>query len=249
MVFESRKTELQEVLPFRELYRHEANCQIVHDSMLSRACADPYAILLDGRLSGYGAVFTKYYPGRVMEFYTFPHCRLYALEMFEVLLNASRATEIEAQTNMSLACEVLFAFGTNIVAENVLFADAATTNLSIPGATFRRRETGDKISNGGEPEGDWVLEVNGEVVSNGGFLCHYNPPYGDVYMETAESHRRKGYGSFLVQEIKRVCYESGKKPGARSNTSNFASQKTLERAGLRHSGFMLAGAVRKEFKK
>jgi len=145
---------------------------------------------------------------------------------------------------MSLASEVLFAFGTNIVAESVLFADAVTTNLLGPTGDFRKRESTDKIANSGEPEGDLVLEVDGAIAANGGFLCHYNPPYSDIYMETAEIYRRKGYGSFLVQELKRISYESGKRPGARCNPNNFTSQKTLERAGFRHSGFLLAGNVR-----
>lgn len=246
MIFTARKTEVGEVAPLRELYRNEANCQVVRDSMLSRGFADPYLILVDDRLAGYGAVLTRHDPGRVFEFYTFPHYRGVALEMFDSLLSASSATEIEAQTNMSLAAEVLFAFGTNIVAESVLFADGIATNLSIPEAVFRPRLAQDALTNGAEPEGDWVLEVGGAVVANGGFLTHYNPPYGDVYMETAEAFRRKGYGSYLVQEIKRMCYESGKKAGARCNPSNFASQKTLERAGFRHSGFLLAGSVRKD---
>jgi len=65
-----------------------------------------------------------------------------------------------------------------------------------------------------EPSGDWVIEVQGAVVATGGFLCHYNPPYGDIFMEVAEPARRLGFGSYLVQELKRVCYEAGKKPGS-----------------------------------
>jgi len=244
MKIEVRKTEVSEVTSFRELYRNEAACQIVHDSSIARGFTNPYLILTNGRLAGYAAVFTKHYPGRVMEFYTFPQCRAYALEMFDALLEASSATEIEAQTNMVLGSEMLFTFGTNIAAESILFADFVTTDLPGPKAGFRLREPGDKISNGGEPEGDWVLEVDGAVVANGGYLCHYNPPYGDIYMETSESFRKMGYGSLLVQELKRLCYENGKKPGARCNPTNFASQKTLEKAGFRHCGFMLAGNIR-----
>ena len=39
----------------RELYRHEANCQIVTDSALLRAIADPYLIFVNDRIGGYGA--------------------------------------------------------------------------------------------------------------------------------------------------------------------------------------------------
>lgn len=243
MKIEVRKCEAREVEPFRELYRHEANCQIVHDAGLRRGFADPYWIDIDGRFAGYGAVFTKHYVGRVMEFYTFPAFRTLALPMFGEMLAASQAVEIEAQTNMPLALEMLCSYATNIEPESLLFYDAWTTALPGPTERFRRRRSGETSTNGSEPEGDWVIDIDGVIVSNGGFLTHYNPPYGDVYMETAEPFRRQGFGSFLVQEIKRVCYESGKKPSARCNPTNVASQRTLERAGFRVVGQMLAGKV------
>jgi len=243
MKIEVRKSEYREIEPFRELYRHEANCQIVHDSSISRGFTNPYLILVDGRIGGYGAKFVKHYDHRLMEFYTFPFCRPVALPMFRELLAVSQAKEIEAQTNMPLTHAMLQACATNIEPESTLFHDVEVTNLSIPTGEFRKRRAGDAQTNGGEPEGDWVLDVDGVIATNGGFLCHYNPPYGDIYMETAESHRRQGYGAYLVQEIKRVAYEAGKKPSARCNPDNVASRKTLERAGFGVAGQMLVGMV------
>jgi GNAT superfamily N-acetyltransferase len=63
-------------------------------------------------------------------------------------------------------------------------------------------------------------------------LCHYNPPYGDIFMEVDERFRNRGFGSYLVQEVKRVCYESGKRPAARCDVTNEASRRTLQKAGL-----------------
>ena len=60
-----------------------------------------------------------------------------------------------------------------------------------------------------------VVEADGSVVTTGGAYYHYNPPYGDIFMEVSEPARRQGFGSYLVQEVKRVCYETGKKPAAR----------------------------------
>jgi GNAT superfamily N-acetyltransferase len=80
-------------------------------------------------------------------------------------------------------------------------------------------------------------------VATGGFLTHSNPPYGDVYMAVAESHRRRGYGSYLVQELKRVCYEAGRRPAARCNAANVASRKTLEKAGMLPCGRMVMGRI------
>jgi RimJ/RimL family protein N-acetyltransferase len=82
------------------------------------------------------------------------------------------------------------------------------------------------------------------VVATGGFLSHYNPPYGDIYMEVAEPFRRMGFGSYLIQELKRVCCEAGKKPAARCNPDNLASRRALEKAGLLPCGHFLVGEVK-----
>jgi GNAT superfamily N-acetyltransferase len=69
-------------------------------------------------------------------------------------------------------------------------------------------------------------------VATGGLFFHYNPPYGDIYMEVAAAHRRRGLGSYLVQELKRLCREMGCVPAARCNTANVASRLALQRAGM-----------------
>jgi RimJ/RimL family protein N-acetyltransferase len=63
-------------------------------------------------------------------------------------------------------------------------------------------------------------------------------------MEVGEPFRQRGLGSFLVQELKRVCYEGGHVPAARCNTGNVASRRTLQKAGLVPCGHILTGAVR-----
>jgi RimJ/RimL family protein N-acetyltransferase len=62
-------------------------------------------------------------------------------------------------------------------------------------------------------------------------------------MEVTEPFRRRGLGSFLVQELKRVCYEGGHVPGARCNPDNVASRRTLQKAGFVPYGHILKGSV------
>ena len=121
----------------------------------------------------------------------------------------------------------------------MLFADAFTSNLACPAGEFRHSKPADGI------EDEWLVEAGGKVVASGGFLCHYNPPYGDIYMQVSETTRRQGFGSYFVQEVKRVCYEAGKKPAARCNADNVASRKTLEKAGMLPCGRLLVGKVPK----
>jgi GNAT superfamily N-acetyltransferase len=51
-------------------------------------------------------------------------------------------------------------------------------------------------------------------------------------MEVATAYRRRGFGSYLVQELKRICYEASVIPAARCNHDNVGSRLTLQRAGL-----------------
>jgi GNAT superfamily N-acetyltransferase len=94
-----------------------------------------------------------------------------------------------------------------------------------------------------DPEARFVVEADGVIAAAGGVLFHYNPPYGDLYMAVAEPMRRRGFGSFLVQELKRVCYESGHVPAARCNVSNTASRATLQKAGMLPCARLLVGDV------
>ena len=62
-------------------------------------------------------------------------------------------------------------------------------------------------------------------------------------MEVDEPHRRRGYGSYLIQELKRVAYEMGKVPAARCNVANAASRATLQKAGLLPCARLLTGVL------
>ena len=246
MNIQVRRVDYEDVKALRELYRQEANCQIVHDSFLARGLSDPYLILVDGQLAGYGAIGNKYPANQLTEFYTLPVMRPFALPMCRELLAVSGATRMEAQTNMPLMLLMLYDCARNITIEALLFEDAFTTHLTVPNAVFRQispDESASIFEHKAEPPGAWGLEVNGTVVATGGFLTHYNPPYGDVYMEVDEPARKQGYGSYLVQEVKRVCYEAGKKPAARTGSDNIASRRTLQKAGFLPCGYLLFGEV------
>lgn len=235
-----------EVERLRDLYRREANCQIIHDSALARGIADPYLCLVDGRIAGYGGVWNKYHKGQVMEFSTLPSVRLLALSMFQALLAVSEATKIEAQTNMPLLLMLLYDCARNITSETILFQDAGVTHLDCPDGCLRQTtpfDAGRIFAHEHEPVGDWLMEVGETVVATGGAYDHYNPPYSDIFMEVVPAQRRQGYGSYLVQELKRLCYERGKVPAARCNVANVASRRTLQRAGFLPCARLLVGEV------
>jgi GNAT superfamily N-acetyltransferase len=153
---------------------------------------------------------------------------------------------MEVQTNNTLLAVMMQTFACDIGCEKIVFEDQLTTTLSAAGAGFRRGDDDDRakmFSHQYEPQGDWVVEVNGAVVASGGIMYHYNRPYGDLYMEVAEPFRRRGLGSFLVQELKRVCYEGGSVPCARCDPTNVASRETLQKAGFVPCGEILYGTL------
>jgi GNAT superfamily N-acetyltransferase len=246
MKIEVARVGVDDIMPLRELYRREMNCQIVHDSFPRRGFSDCYLIHVGGRIAGYGLVANKHYPETVNEFYTLPAYRAAALPLFRQLLEVSHATKVRAQTNDRLMLLMLYDCAADIASDTILFEDAFTTDLRCPTGMVRKVTEADKerlFAHKDEPEGDWMIESDGVAAATGGVLFHYNPPYGDLYMEVHESYRGRGFGSFLVQELKRICYEMGKTPAARCNALNLASRKTLEKAGMLPCGRLLLGNV------
>ena len=238
----------EDVLSWRDLYLLEMGCQIVHDSIHTRpGWTREYVLCCGNDRVGYGSVAVA---GpwtdrpKVYEFYIVPQHRVHIFDLFGVLLDASGAVMIEVQSNDSLATIMLHTFTKDVTRQSILFHDKLTTSRVAPGATFRQPAAAEAVDIPKE-QLRWhgVVEVEGRIAATGGILFHYNPPYGDIYMEVEESFRRRGLGSFLVQELKRVCYAGGRIPGARCNPGNVASRRTLQRAGFVPCGHILSGRV------
>jgi GNAT superfamily N-acetyltransferase len=246
MNIEVSRVEVDEITPLRELYRQEMHCQIIKDSFSRRGFSDAYLIRVEGRLAGYGLVAHRYYPETVHEFYPLPDYRAAALPMFRQLLEVSQAAKILTQTNDRLLLLMLYDCAAGITSEAILFEDGLTSHLTCQTGTLRKVTEADRArieEQKLDTSSEWMIESEGVPVATGGVLFHYNPPYGDIYMAVSEAHRRRGYGSYLVQELKRIAYEMGKIPAARCNVDNVASRLTLQKAGLLPCGRLLQGDV------
>ncbi|HKQ47734.1 MAG TPA: GNAT family N-acetyltransferase [Phycisphaerae bacterium] len=242
---------VDDISPLRESYRREMNCQIIHDSLHSRAgWTQPYLLSAGGETVGYGAVaIGGPWQGKptIFEFYILPEHRSRIFEIFEAYLAASEAVAIETQTNDVLLTVMLHTYANDVTSEKILFHDKATTALAIPNAVFRPAVPDDAAQLSAhemDPHANWVVTLDGSLAAAGGILFHYNPPYGDIFMKVAEPFRRRGLGAYLVQELKKVCYEGGHVPAARCNTDNFASRRTLQKAGFEPCGHILRGSLR-----
>lgn len=183
----------------------------------------------------------------MFEFYIVPEQRLHSFDIFEAFSATAKITAFEVQTNDILPTLVLHAYCPHATSEKIVFHDQLTTNLPANGAIFRRTTSSDAdriFKHHDEPMGDWLLEVDGNIAATGGILYHYNKPYGDIYMEVAASFRRRGFGSYLVQELKHVCREGGSMPCARCSPENLASRKTIQKAGLAPCAHILVGQIK-----
>jgi GNAT superfamily N-acetyltransferase len=203
---------------------------------------------MDGRIAGYGLVGNVGAAPKniVVEFYVLPGRRAAALPLFRHLAVVSGARSVEVQTNDVLFTLMVYDCARQIESAVVLFHDGLTTHLKPSGATFRRIEGTDweqVIAQKLDADAEWMIEADGVPAATGGILFHYNVPYGDIYMSVAEPFRRRGFGSYLVQELKRTCYEMGRIPAARCNTSNEASRATLQKAGMLPCARVLTGLI------
>jgi len=239
--------DLDKILPFRDLYRQELNCQIVHDSAYRKDCFQIFSLQVEGEIAGYGSTWIGPYwmpKGSVFEFYVTPCHRSCLFGLFEKFLQVVRPPKIYAQTNDSFLGILIYDYTETIVVEHILFKDWKLTQHATESTVFRRTIPDDQdriFKHHVEPVGDWLLESDGKIVATGGIGFHYNRPYGDLFMEVDEPFRRRGFGQFLVQELKKVCYQAGSIPAARCKPVNVASRRTLEQAGFAPCGRLIFG--------
>jgi len=244
------RVELQQIEGMRDMYRHEMNCQIIHDSIHVRpGWTHEYLITDGGTKVGYGSVAVAgpwQAKPTVYEYFVLPQHRRRVFDYFIALVTSTGATEIETQSNGVLLPVMLHAFAPTVTSESILFHDKVTTAYAPPNALFRAAtpdDAGQIAQQELDPEARWLVAVGGMVAGAGDILFHYNRPYGDIYMKVGESFRRRGIGTYLVQELKRTCYEGGSIPAARCNPTNIASRLTLQRAGFVPCGHILKGTV------
>src|SRR6266478_5390558 len=168
MELSAKQTTLEEIESWRELYRQEMNCQIIHDSIHSRSgWTVEYFLSAGGAPVGYGSIAGagpwKDKPS-IYEFFVLPHFRWRLFDLFSVLLSVSNVKRIETQSNDSLLTSMLHTFAQDVKSESILYQDKLTTSLAPGGARFRRATTADDPKIPAEQlQSHGVVEVEGTV--------------------------------------------------------------------------------------
>jgi GNAT superfamily N-acetyltransferase len=229
-----------EILPWLEESRRVAPGQVVHDSLHARpGWTQSYLLQEAGQPAGFGAVAVggPWQGTRtVFAFHVSPGHHSQAAGLFAAFLRASSATHFEIQTEPGLLHDLARPQAKDWSTDAIIFRAGPVTALPVPaGATFRKSSVADRdrgFAHHAEPVGDWVVEVDGVIAATGGWLSHYNPPHHDLYLEVAEPYRRRGLGSWLLQELKLECRAIGGTPCGRTSPRNLASRTCLARAGF-----------------
>lgn len=239
------------IADLREQHWTEVNAQVVHALLFRRpGWLEEWSLQAEGARCGFAALAVGGpWQGRrtLVEFFVVPEVRRHAVALFAAFQAASGASSFELQTNCDVQGILPHLPGTDVRREKIVFGDGVAPSAPDNGAALfpltasREIQTAIAERNGG---GEWAVVLNGETVARGGLLFHYNRPYGDVWMEVAESHRRRGLGTWLVQRLMHECRSLGEVPAARCDGNNMASCRTLQGAGFVPVGHILTGNLR-----
>jgi hypothetical protein len=194
MEFSCRPVSPLEISLWRDMYRQEMNCQIVHDSMHSReGWTQPYVLEAGGVSAGYGSILIGGpWTGTrtIFEFYVIPQFRSRTFDLFACLLAASDATAMKVQTNDVLLTAMLHTWAKDIKSEKIVFEDKLTTAYLRDDVVFRRRNN---------PDEDWALEVSGEI---GQRAASFTTTTARMAISTWKSQRRFGCAALAASSCR-----------------------------------------------
>lgn len=237
---EVKRTTLSVIAHFRAQFLRENNIQFIFDKCHRYGWADTYLFTINDNAIGYGSVWGKNKRedrDAIFEFYLTKEARHLSENVFALFCEASKASYIECQSNDQFLYPIFEKFASNTFTEAVLFADDHETRLIVDGVTIELKEQTNP------DDRQYVISLGGDVAGTGGFMLNYNFPYADVYYEIHESHRRKGLGSYFIQELKKEIYKMGRVPAARCNVANSSSKATLLKAGMIVCGLRVNGDI------
>jgi GNAT superfamily N-acetyltransferase len=237
MEFDIIKVQEADIEPYRRLFLSEAKFQFIYNKCHSAGWVDVYLFKSNEISIGYGAVWGKdkrEERDTICEFFLDQPSKAYSRQIFKKFIETVGAGFVECQTNDILLAGMAFELAKNINAEAILFETAFDTAFTIDGAQFVKSLKADEWN-------AYSIQKAGEVVATGGFIWNYNFPYIDIYYEVRENFRKQGYGTLIMQELKKEAYRLGRIPAARCNVNNEASKATLLKAGMRVCGYIIIG--------
>ena len=136
MTIDVSPVPLEEILPLRELYRREMDCQIVHDSLPRQGLRRPVPAPAGRPRRGLRLRRWATRASRGTWSASSTSCPPTAARRCRCSAGSSRRARprrIEAQTNDVLLTLMLYDCASEITSDTVVFHDAMTTSLAVPG--------------------------------------------------------------------------------------------------------------------
>jgi len=255
MHVEIEPVTVDQVADLRLLYARELDDMIRYEREIQQGRTRIYGLRNCGALIGYGILHGEGEDrSTVVEFFLLPQYRRHTVPVFDRFTTATEATGVQARTNDADLVLLLHERTHDVVPGNYYFRDAEKTLHPVHGVRYRAITLCDldvlapimTIPEGWpfevpdrEALARWItsnegrlLEDEGGIAAIGAILRGYNPPFANIGMVVMKRARRRGYGTYLIEELKRDTYAMGKIPRADCAPWNVASRSTLLRAGF-----------------
>src|SRR4051812_21702682 len=122
MAIHMTTTDLPSLLPLRQLYRDEMNCQVIHDSIHPRpGWSLEYLLTIDNHPAAYASIAVagpwKDKP-TLYEFFVLPEFRHRSFDLFTEALAATKPVAIETQSNDPHLTVMLHTFAKSVTSES-----------------------------------------------------------------------------------------------------------------------------------
>jgi len=255
MHLEIEPTTVDQVTDLRFLYARELDDIILYEREIQHGQTRIYGIWNDRVLVGYGILHGEGEDrSKVVEYFLLPQYRRYTAAAFDQLTRVTDATGVLARTNDTGLVLLLCERTRNLVPGHYCFQDAESTHRPVSGARYRRITQDDldvltpimttsqawpfELSDR-ETLASWIASDEGRLLEDeegiagiGAILRGYNPPFANIGMVVMKRARRRGYATYLVEELKRETYALGKIPRADCAHWNTASHSTLLKTGF-----------------
>lgn len=139
---------------------------------------------------------------------------------------------------------------------DLLYRDLALSNkVSMPSELIEHTATLDDLDQvvaythkEVELSGDWIITYYQDLIKQKGLFLYKtgqdilasgemrvsqtSVPYANIGMTVSCHHRKKGYGTAILKQMKSKCYAQALKPICSTSVTNIASQHTIARAGF-----------------
>jgi GNAT superfamily N-acetyltransferase len=183
------------------------------------------------------------------QFYLLKNVQIYSQEIFKFLIDMNYIVAAECISYDYLLMSLCFDFHKKATCSAYVFRDVIDVKYSLRSVKnisfrFASKEDFDCLS---EIGGDFFYNLKEHIRKKEVFIfysdnellgagtckkIYHSLNYYDIGMVVAEKHRNKGIGTFIIIKLKEYCYDNNLIPVCGCWYPNYASKKTLEKAGF-----------------